>query len=127
MPADLSGCAEVPWVQEGHHVQGQDAGQRRGEVQPGDWKRLHQQIPAAPEGFGSESRTKQVALREGRESGDTPELGGGAAAEQRGHQAFPLPVGPQVEPAEHQVHPVLKQLEHAKRNTDGELQCFKSE
>lgn len=25
---------------------------------------------------------------------------------------FPLPVGPQVEPADHQLNPVLKQLEH---------------
>lgn len=29
----------------------------------------------------------------------------------------PLPVGPQVEPAEDQTHPVLKQLEQS-RNTD---------
>lgn len=43
---------------------------------------------------------------------DPPELVGGAAAKQRRHELFPLPVGPQVEPAEHQINPVLKQLEH---------------
>lgn len=31
----------------------------------------------------------------------------------------PLPVGPQVEPAEDQIHPVLKQLEQ-QRNTDAQ-------
>lgn len=28
---------------------------------------------------------------------------------------FPLPVGPQVEPADHQLNPVLKQLEHTEK------------
>lgn len=116
MPADLSGCAEVPWVQEGHDVQGQDARQHRGKVQPGDGNRLRQQIPEAPEGVDSESEKQPGGPAEGRASGDPPELGGGAAAEQRGHQVFPLPVGPQVEPAEHQVHPVLKQLAHTKEH-----------
>lgn len=51
MPADLSSCAEVPGVQEGQHIQGQEAGQHRSEVQPGDGNGLHQQILAAPDGF----------------------------------------------------------------------------
>lgn len=64
VPADPSSCAEVPWVQEGHHIQGQEARQHRSEVQPSHGNSLHQQIPAAPEGFKFSLRNQHEPLRE---------------------------------------------------------------
>lgn len=51
--------------------------------------------------------------RDDKEQGEkmmVPELGAGAAGEQRAHQVFPLTVGPQIKPAQHEVHPLLKKL-----------------
>lgn len=48
VPADLGGRAKVPGAQEGHHVEGQEARHHRGEVDPGHWYCLHQQIPTQP-------------------------------------------------------------------------------
>lgn len=48
----------------------------------------------------------------------SPELRPGAAREQSARQALPLPVGPQVEPVEHEVDSLLEQLRANGGDTD---------
>lgn len=48
VPADMCGQAEVTWVEEGHHVQGQEPRQRRREVRVSGRDHLHQRVSAAP-------------------------------------------------------------------------------
>lgn len=44
VPADLCGRTEVPGTKEGQHVEGEEARQHRGEVDPSHWYNLHEQI-----------------------------------------------------------------------------------